>query len=486
MEVLSGSSQEGACPRCGTRGEASGAPPACEPTPGRATGEKAVAKRERTGIFAARDPLGGSLACGLCREEDSNLRRLSQRVYSPPPLAARESLRAGAIVASGFAYDPGVERFDVLVVGAGPAGSATAIHLARGAARVLLVDRARFPRDKPCGGGLTGRALWHAPCEVGSVVEHDVDRFVLRLGYGRRATHRADGTVIRMTQRRRLDLLLAEHAAAAGADVRDGTRVADLDVRADGVRATVGGDRISASYLVGADGANGTVARAAGLGEGIVTGVALEGNVPWGQLDRGGYERSAWVELGVVPGGYGWVFPKGDHANLGVGGWAGEGPRLRAHLERLARAHGVDPGALRDVRGHRLPMRRHGASAARGRVLLVGDAAGLVDPLSGDGIYEAFVSAGLAADALLEGRPDEYEAGLSAALDRHAVASWKAKRVADRFPRACFWAVRAPGVFGAVVALLQGELGHPDDAGGFARPPLRALAGLVRLAGDEA
>ena len=71
----------------------------------------------------------------------------------------------------------------MLVVGAGPAGSATAIHLQRAGMRVLLVDKARFPRDKPCGGGLTGRALRHLPCAVDAVVEHVVDRMVVRVRY---------------------------------------------------------------------------------------------------------------------------------------------------------------------------------------------------------------------------------------------------------------------------------------------------------------
>jgi flavin-dependent dehydrogenase len=224
------------------------------------------------------------------------------------------------------------------------------------------------------------------------------------------------------------------------------------------------------------------VAKAAGLGEGIVRGVALEGNAPWSSLGRGPYDGTAWVELGIVPGGYGWVFPKGDHANLGVGGWMTEGPKLRGHLDRLAREHGVDPSALESVRGHRLPMRELGTPAALGRVLLVGDAAGLVDPLSGDGMYEAFVSARLAAEAILEGRPERYQQALSAALDRHAAASWKAKRAADRYPRACLWALRAPGVFDAVAGLLRGDLAHPSEARGLARPPLRALSRLARRA----
>jgi geranylgeranyl reductase family protein len=375
-----------------------------------------------------------------------------------------------------------VERFDVLVVGAGPAGSATAIHLARGGASALLADRARFPRDKPCGGGLTGRALQHAPCDVSLVVEHVVDRMVLRLGYRRRFARRTEHPLILMTQRRRLDAHLTEQAALAGADFRDGVRVEGLSVSSEGVIARVGGSTVHASYLVGADGANGIVAKAAGVANGIVHGVALEGNVRWGALDPDPYRETAWVELGVVPGGYGWIFPKGDHGNVGVGGWQSEGPKLRAHLDRLARIHGVDPAELRDVRGHRLPMRKLGAPASVGRVVLVGDAAGLVDPLSGDGIYEAFVSAELAAAALLNGRLEAYESALSAALDRHASASWAAKRVADRYPWACFWAARSPGVFEAVAGLLGGEMKHPSEACGLARAPLHALSRLARFA----
>ena len=373
-----------------------------------------------------------------------------------------------------------MERFDAIVVGAGPAGSAAAIHLARGGAAVLLLDRARFPRDKPCGGGLTGRALRHAPCDVSAVVEHDVDRFVVRVGYRKRVERRADATVIRMAQRRRLDLHLVEQAVEAGALFRDGCRVAGVSTDDRGVGVQGDGLGARAPFLIGADGANGVVARAVGLGAGVVHNVALEGNVAWFALDPATYAERAWVELGVVPGGYAWVFPKGDHANLGVGGSLAEGPQLRAHLDRLARAHGLDPHAVEGVVGHRIPMRRLGTPAARGRVLLVGDAAGLVDPLSGDGIYEAFVSGKIAAEAILAGRPDTYEAALSAALDRHAGASWKAKRVADSHPSVCLWALRAPGVFGAVVDLLQGELGHPADARRIARPPLKLLSRLAR------
>ena len=108
-----------------------------------------------------------------------------------------------------------------------------------------------------------------------------------------------------------------------------------------------------------------------------------------------------------------------------------------------------------------------------------------MDPLSGDGMYEAFVSAKLAADAVVAGRPEEYEPALASALDRHAAASWKAKRVVERYPRACLWALRAPGVFSAVTGLLRGELAHPGDAPLVARPPLRVLSRLARGAHES-
>ena len=366
-----------------------------------------------------------------------------------------------------------MEQFDAVVVGAGPAGSATAIRLARAGARVLLTDRASFPRDKPCGGGLTGRAVRELPVDVAPVVEDVIRSFEVRLGYRKRFERRSEGPLVLMTRRRRLDAFLAEQAAAAGADFRDGVTVEGLTIGPDGASLRVGGSSVHGRVVVGADGVNGRIARETGLGGGILYGIALEGNgpLPDGQSGR------ATVELGVVPGGYGWVFPKAGHANYGVGGWAAEGPRLRAHLQRLCAVHGVDHTQLTDLQGRRLPIRRT-TSAARGPVLLVGDAAGLVDPLSGDGIYEALVSARLAAEAILDDELERYENDLQAALGRFAATSWKAKLVLDRHPRAAFEIARIPAVWRVIAGLLSGDVAHPGDAGGLARPPLRLLSRL--------
>jgi len=376
-----------------------------------------------------------------------------------------------------------VKHFDALVVGAGPAGSATAIRLAEEGVSVLIADRATFPRDKPCGGGLTARAVRQCPVDPSPVVEEEVDLVELRFRYRDAVVRTARSPVILMTQRRRLDAFLLGEARERGVDAREGVRVElELDART----ASVGGERVTYDVLVGADGANGVTARATGLGGGIVHGVAYEGNVPYGVVSRERYARRAVVELADIPGGYGWVFAKGDHVNVGVGGWQSEGPNLRAHLSRVCAAHGIDEAKLENLRGHRLPLRRPGTPIAAGRALLVGDAAGLIDPVSGDGMYECFVSARLAAAAaadVIGGQAaalDPYGAAVDLALAPLHRASWKLKHALDRWPRTSWRIARSRLLWRSVERLLLGELAAPGEQSGIARVPLRLLDALGR------
>ena len=379
-----------------------------------------------------------------------------------------------------------MERFDAIVVGAGPAGSTAAYRLARDGVRVLLLDRERFPRDKPCGGGLTYRAVRQLPVSVEPVVEDVVDRFELGFRYGSRFERGGEGPLVLMTQRRRLDAHLASQAASAGADFRDGVRVTGVEPGEGEATVRFDGASAAAPVVIGADGVNGITARTLGLGARRRHGVALEGNVSYVHAREERWRGRAVVDLGVVPGGYAWVFPKGDHVNVGVGGWESEGPRLREHLERACLEYGLPSSQLAGLRGYRLPMRRPGDTASQGRVLLVGDAAGLVDPLSGDGIYEALVSARLAAESTLEllqgGARDlsGYGPKLDAALARTLAASWKAKLAIERAPRLVFGVARLPLVWGFTAAFLRGDLAHPGEATGLVRAPLRLVETLGR------
>ncbi len=376
-----------------------------------------------------------------------------------------------------------MKHYDAIVVGGGPAGSTTAYRLAEQGASVLLVDKATFPRDKPCGGGMTMRAVRQCPVDPTPVVEELIDLVELRFRYGASVVHRTNEPVVWMTQRRRLDAFLLDAARERGVEVCEGVKVA---LEPPNTIVLGSGERIGADALVGADGANGITAKALGLGEGIVYGVAYEGNASYPTLSQERYARRLVLELADIPGGYAWVFPKGDHANVGVGGWQSEGPKLKEHLKRACEAHGLELGDLDSLRGHRLPLRGVGTRIAAERALLVGDAAGLIDPVSGDGMYECFVSSRLAAGAILDllaGRTstlEPYGAAIEGELAPLHRASWKLKKALDRWPRASWQVARSKLLWVSIRGMLDGELPDPSKQRGLARVPLRALAILGR------
>jgi flavin-dependent dehydrogenase len=173
----------------------------------------------------------------------------------------------------------------------------------------------------------------------------------------------------------------------------------------------------------------------------------------------------------------------GDHVNVGVGGWEREGPRLRERLRELCVTSGIDETKVRDLRGHRLPMR--GASRRPGgqRVLLVGDAAGLVDPLSGDGMYEAFVSGRLAAEAtldLLSGQVpnlDSYAERFSETFAPLETVSWRLKLAFERFPGLAFRLATAGPSWRLFQAVVRGDR-KASDRHGLKGAPLRVLRAL--------
>ena len=376
----------------------------------------------------------------------------------------------------------------MVVVGAGPAGASTARSLAARGASVILLDRARFPRDKPCGGGITARAARLVPFPLDPVVEDRVDRIDFRLGYRTGFSRRADRPLILMTQRLRLDSLLVERAVEAGVELREGVKASRIERDGVGVVVRTDAGDVRARLAIGADGANGIAVRAVEHPAARTYCIALEATIPYERGGRDRYRSRAVLELGVVAGGYGWIFPKEDHVNVGVAGWEREAPMLRRHLVRLLAAHGLSAESLVRPRAHRLPLRAPQAPLAGNGVLLVGDAAGVVDPLSGDGIFEALASAEEAAATaagFLSGSAsvDEYPARLLARLSPLSASSWEWKTAYDRFPRLSFAITRLPPAWRVIQQLLRGDLVDPARSRGPDRLPTRLLELLGRAAG---
>ena len=288
-------------------------------------------------------------------------------------------------------------RYDVIVVGAGPAGSTAARECAARGLSVLLLDKAEFPRDKPCGGGVTIRAAGQLPFEITPVVERVISRVEFSEHQTREFTRTAPKKVSYLTQRSRLDAFLAERAIDAGAVFRQRESIRGVERHSTHVVVRTAARSFEGRTLVAADGANGKTAKLAGLDVRLLLGLAMEGNLspPGGVPEK--WQETMGFDFGSLPGGYAWVFPKGDHLNFGLGGWRHIGPTLRDRLQQMVRSYGFDSDDLWGVRGYHLPLRQPGSPLADGNVVLVGDAAGLVDPLTGEGIFASFFSGTTAA-----------------------------------------------------------------------------------------
>lgn len=386
-------------------------------------------------------------------------------------------------------------RYDAIVVGAGPAGSTAALTLAREGASVLLLDRASFPRDKPCGGGVTVRAASCQDIDLAPVVERTImgARFSLRLGPA--FDRRYDEPLTYMTQRSRLDAHLVEAAVGAGAAFQDGESVRSVEVAvnpdglggsgsslAGAVTVRTDGGSYAARALIGADGANGVVGRATGIRPQCEEAVALEGKVAYPNGVPADWRDFIGLDFGWLAGGYGWVFPKGDHLNVGVGAWKYAAFTLRPKLAEFCCRYGFDAGALENLRGHHLPVRVPGSRIARGPVAVVGDAAGLVDPLTGEGIHMAFMSGRMAAQAslrLLAGEADDltlYQRAVDRRLQPELTVSRKLQELLQFAPPPYMAVMRRSGKFWRLFChLIRGELTYLD----FLR-----MIGPLRLAVD--
>lgn len=334
-----------------------------------------------------------------------------------------------------------VDSPDVLVVGAGPAGSTAARALALGGARVRLLDRAQFPRNKPCGGGLTTRALKrfpHLAAALERVETHYISRLYLEGPAHRGVTLTSPTPAVVTIRRVEFDRALAQLAAESGAELVEGAWVSTVAADEDGARvATRDGREFRADYLVAADGVNGIVARRLGLNPGWD-----ESNLALDVMEESPSARlraldpdTLWVSYGQGgAAGYGYIFPKRGHTNVGIGclrsslrGRVAHPPyEMQQQFVAQLRQRGLVEGRANreDFTAYHLPLGGPIPTTARGRILVAGDAGGFVNAYTGEGIYYAMVTGELAARAILDDAAlDDPRRGTTAA--RAYVGAWR-------------------------------------------------------------
>lgn len=287
-------------------------------------------------------------------------------------------------------------KYDVIVVGAGPAGSTAARECADRGLSVVLLEKETFPRDKPCGGGVTVSAANLLPFDLKPVADRTIFGLNLSHKQSEGFHRRSPNEILYLTQRSKLDTYLAEQAIKSGVRLVEKAHVTQIDRSGNTVVVRTSYDEYQGTILVAADGANGRTADMVGIDRNLTRGIAIEGNItPTGSFPSEWNDTVA-INVGTVAGGYGWLFPKSDHLNIGIGGYLHAGPNIRQRLFDLVRRYRFDPNELWGVRGYHLPVRRGCSPMVDGNVLLVGDAGGLLDPLTGEGIYAALWS-GIAA-----------------------------------------------------------------------------------------
>ena len=325
---------------------------------------------------------------------------------------------------------------DVLVVGGGPAGAATATTLAARGVDVMVIDKATFPRDKCCGDGLTTgalRLLQSLGLDPGAVQSwKQVSDIVVSGPLGRTETFplpRDRGMFAAVARRADLDHALLDVARKVGADIHEGHRLTGARMGPDNVTALVEGiGEVTASFVIGADGMWSPLRRALGVAKPGYRGDWHAFRQYFTDVSpQAASDLMIWFESDLLPG-YAWSFPLADGtANVGFGVVRGKhlsGSELKATwADLLARPHIVDflgPDARpeADHRAWPIPTRLPGPILTDRRALFVGDAAALGDPMTGEGIGQALASGIAAADAILE-------AGLHDARSaRHGYESW--------------------------------------------------------------
>ncbi|MEV6792928.1 geranylgeranyl reductase family protein [Streptomyces sp. NPDC051320] len=304
--------------------------------------------------------------------------------------------------------DAGTEHdqpvWDVVVVGAGPAGASAAYASAVTGRRVLLLEKAELPRYKTCGGGIIGPSRDCLPPGFELPLRDRVYAVTFSMNGKLTRTRRSKQMLFGLINRPEFDLQLVEHAQKAGAELRTGVAVSRVEQHGSAVpdRRTVAvvlssGETVLARAVVGADGSAGRIGAHVGVKMDQVD-LGLEAEIPVPPTVADDWAGRVLIDWGPIPGSYAWVFPKGNTLTVGVISARGEGAATKRYLEVFIARQGLAGFEPSISSGHLTRCRSEDSPLSRGRVLVCGDAAGLLEPWTREGISFALRSGRLAGE----------------------------------------------------------------------------------------
>jgi len=357
--------------------------------------------------------------------------------------------------------------YDVIIVGAGPSGATLAYELAKQSINVLVIEKEKLPRYKCCAGGITYKVLNLLDCDISEAIEETI--FDIRFLYKLEKSYlgRYEKPLLYTTMRESFDNLLVERAQHYGARFLDRQRIIKITINNGVVEVTTQDRTYHSAFIVGADGTYSKVAKELCCKRKINYLVGIETELRLSDCERGKWVKSVDIEIGRIHGGYAWLFPKHNYLSVGAGCQFSEAKNLKRHYERF-----IDYLNLRKYTPLRtssllIPVIEDKITCYGEKFALLGDAAGLADPLTGEGIYNAILSAQLCAPALVNSLRDNrddlqfYQQSIDRIILPELLIAQKVATLLTRFPRLIFTLLtRNERIWKNTCKLMRGETNY--------------------------